>query len=72
MTQTQFPLWKYIVIAIALVIGTLYSLPNLYGEDPSVQITGTHGAVVDDATFRRIDSVIANGGLEYKSVERGR
>ncbi|MGB5518733.1 MAG: protein translocase subunit SecD, partial [Gammaproteobacteria bacterium] len=35
----QYPLWKYIVLILALVLGTLYALPNLFGEDPSVQVS---------------------------------
>ena len=35
----QYPLWKYIVLIVALVLGVIYALPNLFGEDPSVQVT---------------------------------
>ncbi|WP_439437543.1 hypothetical protein [Salinivibrio costicola] len=35
----RYPLWKYIMVLITLVIGIVYALPNLYGEDPAVQIS---------------------------------
>ena len=36
--MNRYPLWKYLVIAFALVIGVLYALPNLFGESPAVQV----------------------------------
>ncbi|OYZ36653.1 MAG: hypothetical protein B7Y22_04640, partial [Polynucleobacter sp. 16-46-70] len=36
--MNRYPLWKYIVILVALLIGGLYSLPNIYGEAPAVQV----------------------------------
>jgi len=39
----QYPLWKTITLIIATLIGALYALPNLYGEEPAVQITTTSG-----------------------------
>jgi preprotein translocase subunit SecD len=38
--MNRYPLWKYLVIAIALLIGVIYSLPNLFGESPAIQISG--------------------------------
>ena len=35
----QYPLWKYILLIVVLLIGSIYALPNLYGEDPAVQIS---------------------------------
>ncbi|MDK1145320.1 hypothetical protein QMS75_22570, partial [Cronobacter sakazakii] len=36
----RYPLWKYLMLVAVLIVGLLYALPNLYGEDPAVQITG--------------------------------
>lgn len=35
----QYPLWKYILLVVVVLLGSLYALPNLYGEDPAVQIS---------------------------------
>lgn len=39
----RFPLWKNLMVILLIAIGALYALPNLYGDDPSVQISGTVG-----------------------------
>ncbi|NND44459.1 MAG: hypothetical protein HKN58_03980, partial [Xanthomonadales bacterium] len=41
--MNQYPLWKYILILLIFSIGLLYALPNLYGEDPAIQVTTTRG-----------------------------
>ena len=37
--MNRYPLWKYILIAVALAIGLLYTLPNFFGEAPAVQVS---------------------------------
>ena len=48
--MSKFPLWKYLIIIIAVVVGFIYTLPNFYGEVPAVQISGSRSAVIVDAT----------------------
>jgi len=47
----RFPLWKYILIAVVLVVSVLYTLPNFYGEVPAVQVSPTRSAIKADATL---------------------
>ncbi|MDX1381011.1 MAG: protein translocase subunit SecD, partial [Xanthomonadales bacterium] len=47
--MNQYPAWKYILIALLLVVGLVYALPNLYGEDPAVQVTPARAAQLNDA-----------------------
>jgi preprotein translocase subunit SecD len=47
----RFPLWKYILIAVVLLVSALYTLPNFYGEVPAVQISSTRAAIKTDATL---------------------
>lgn len=42
----RFPIWKYGLLIVILVISCIYSLPNMYGEDPAVQITGINGVAI--------------------------
>ncbi|ENO13793.2 protein translocase subunit SecD [Marinobacter nanhaiticus D15-8W] len=50
----KFPLWKNIVILVAVVIGFIYALPNLYPDDYAIQITGARSStVVDETTLSR-------------------
>ena len=37
--MNRYPLWKYLLLAIALVVGLLYTLPNFFGEAPAVQVS---------------------------------
>ena len=43
--MNRYPLWKYIVIVVALVIGLVYTLPNFYGESPAVQVSSGKATV---------------------------
>ncbi len=49
--MNRFPLWKYILIAVVLLVSVLYTLPNFYGEVPAVQIASTRTAIKTDATL---------------------
>jgi preprotein translocase subunit SecD len=69
--RNRFPLWKNLLILVVLVIGILYSLPNLFGEDPSVQLSPTRNSKIDDATVARIEKLLATSGLNSKAVEMG-
>lgn len=54
----KFPWWKNLLIFVIIALGFFYSLPNLYGEDPALQISGTHGIDVDEAAMERIKSAL--------------
>ena len=72
--MNRYPLWKYIVILIALLIGALYSLPNIYGEAPAVQVSSAKPTIkVDLATQSRIEKIlvdqnISSTGIFYESI----
>ncbi|GAB2621174.1 protein translocase subunit SecD [Novilysobacter erysipheiresistens] len=61
--------WKYVVLAIVLVLSALYALPNIYQKDPSVQITANRGSVVDAALIGRVEAALAEAGVTVKSAE---
>ncbi len=44
----RYPLWKYIMLVVVIIVGLMYALPNLYGEDPAVQITGARGVAASE------------------------
>ncbi|PWV59042.1 protein translocase subunit SecD [Plasticicumulans acidivorans] len=67
--MNQFAWWKNLLIALACVIGVLYALPNLYGEDPAVQISATRSANVDTALLGRVQTELDNAGLKPKAAE---
>ena len=64
----RFPLWKNLMIIIIVLIGGLYALPNLYGEDPSVQISGTRGQEVNTETLSQVEHALASANISPKST----
>lgn len=67
--QNRFPLWKNLLILIVFLVGTIYALPNLYGDDPSVQVSPTRTVKLDGAQRKLIDDVLNNAGLSAKATE---
>ncbi len=56
------------MLILALFVGLLYALPNLYGEDPAVQITGARGAAASETTLVQIQNVLKEQNITTKSV----
>jgi preprotein translocase subunit SecD len=50
--MNKYPMWKYAIIAIALVVSLMYAAPNLFGEVPAVQVSGARAATKVDAALR--------------------
>ena len=67
--MNRYPLWKYIMIGIVLVIGLIYTLPNFYGESPAVQISSGKATVkVTEDTLSRVQTALANAKLNPNGV----
>ncbi len=64
----QYPLWKYMLLIVVLVLSSIYALPNIYGEDPSV-IVALKNDDVSTLTMDKIKSSLKAKQLEYKSME---
>ena len=64
----RYPLWKYLMVMFAIAIAALYALPNIYGEDPAVQVTGARGASVDLSTLDAVTDALEAKSLSTKSV----
>ncbi|HBC8868550.1 protein translocase subunit SecD [Proteus mirabilis] len=64
----RYPLWKYLMLIFAILIGLLYALPNLYGEDPAVQITGVRGTAANEQTLDQVRSLLDKEKIEAKSI----
>ncbi len=68
--MNRYPPWKYILLAIVVLIGCIYALPNIYGEDPALQISGVRQAEVGEALSKRVSKVLEGAGIAVKQVER--
>jgi len=60
--------WKNTLIVFFLFISTLYALPNLYGSDLAIQITGTGDYVVEDGDLESINSTLTENNVDFKSI----
>lgn len=72
----KYPLWKYLLILSVLAIGLVYSIPNLYPDDPAVQISGASSALsIKQADVDRASKALTDAGIAVKAAsidERGR
>jgi preprotein translocase subunit SecD len=68
--MNRYPLWKYLVIVVALVIGALYTLPNFFGEAPAVQISAGKVTVKIDGNMQeRIAEILKSAQIEPKGMQ---
>jgi len=68
--MNQYPAWKYLLIVMILVLGTLYALPNLFGEDPALQITSARGFAIPLDLEANIDDALLVEQIEYIDKEQ--
>ena len=68
----KYPLWKYLLIAAILTISFIYALPNLYPDDPAIQISGNSSALeIGQPDLDRAAEALRAAGIEVKSTELG-
>lgn len=65
----EFPRWKYAVIVLVLILSAIYALPNIYPQDPSVQVTANRGGTVDATVRQKVDATLKQMGVAPKAVE---
>ncbi len=67
--MNRYPVWKYAIIAIALLVGALYTLPNFFGEAPAVQVSSAKAVIkVDAALQARVQAALQEAGITPDSV----
>lgn len=67
----EFPRWKYVLVTLILIFGVVYSLPNLFPQDPAVQISANRGGSLDDALKSRVEAALKGAELAATAVELG-
>lgn len=65
----RYPVWKYILILVVAMASFIYAAPNLYGEDPAVQIMGANSAVVDNQVLEATTAALQKAGIRYLEVQ---
>lgn len=68
--MNRYPRWKYILVAVVLLVSIIYALPNVYGEDPAVQILAPTGTEVTPQLIDQISMSLKAEQLNYQSIER--
>ena len=69
--MNQYPLWKNLLIVAVLLVSTLYALPNVYGEDPALQITNARAGKLATDVPERVANALKKAGIAYKSMKSG-
>ena len=69
--MNRYPLWVYVTIAVALVLGLLYTLPNFFGEAPAVQVSSARATLkVDSAVLGRVEDALKKAGIQPTGILR--
>ncbi|MGB2903960.1 MAG: protein translocase subunit SecD, partial [Candidatus Dechloromonas phosphoritropha] len=68
--MNRYPLWKYITVAIALVMGFVYTLPNFFGESPAVQVSSAKATIkVDQKALARVEEALKGAGIAHDGIQ---
>jgi preprotein translocase subunit SecD len=68
--MNQYPAWKYLLIVLVLLFGGLYALPNLFGEDPALQVTSARGFALPPGLEATIEESLTAEDIDIKSKEQ--
>ena len=67
--MNRYPVWKYAILLVALLVAIVYTLPNLFGEAPAVQVSSSKSAIkVDSTTVIRVEEALKGAGIKPDAV----
>jgi preprotein translocase subunit SecD len=67
--MNRYPIWKYAILVIALLLGTVFTLPNFFGEAPAVQVSSGKATVkVDNTTLQRVEDALKAAGMNPQTL----
>jgi len=64
----KYPLWKSLMVLFIVAFGALYAVPNLYPQDPAVQISGLRGVEADTSTLDNIKTQLSSGNIGFSKI----
>lgn len=71
MVLNRSPMWKNLLVLGIIIIAFLYAAPNLYGDDPAIQVMGANAAVVIDSTVEnKVKQALDAENISYKNIEK--
>ncbi len=65
----QYPMWKNLLVAGVILLAALYALPNLYGQDPVIEVSGLRGARVDQSLQHNLQNALESAAITVKRLE---
>ncbi|HHC74396.1 MAG TPA: protein translocase subunit SecD, partial [Thiothrix sp.] len=68
--MNRYPLWKYLIIMVVVLVSSLYALPNLFPSQPAVQITAVDDAPLDQALLDNIQQTLTQQNFQPKAIEQ--
>lgn len=68
----EYPRWKYLLIALVLLLALLFALPNVFGEDPALQVARKDHNPVGAEVAQQIDSYLKSRGVHFEKSYRQR
>ena len=67
--MNRYPVWKYAILVVALLVGVLYTLPNFFGEAPAVQVSSAKSTIkVDNAVLQKVESALSAANVKPDSL----
>ena len=66
--MNRYPLWKNILVLLVVSFGIIYALPNLYGDDPALQITREDGGSIIESTLTSIEETLESNQINFLDV----
>ena len=68
--MNRYPLWKYLIVLVALIFGILYTIPNIFGQAPAVQISSANVArKIDESMLSRVEQVLKQNNIPFTSSQ---
>ncbi len=69
--MNRYSSWKYILILFFIGLGLLFALPNIYGKDPSLQVSAARSAEISELTEYQVSAALEEAELPYKDIMLG-
>ncbi|CAG0994683.1 Protein translocase subunit SecD [Burkholderiales bacterium] len=67
--MNRYPLWKYILIAVSMVVALTYALPNLFGEVPAVQVSSNRASIkIDTNLLKNVEEALKSGNITIRGA----
>jgi preprotein translocase subunit SecD len=68
--MNRYPLWKNLLVLIVVLVGLLYAMPNIFGQDPVLEVSSARtGIEIDESTVERVTGILEDAQVAYKRVE---